>query len=174
MWACGSPSRRFKHVIFTPHSCVIVFGLVRTPALAATRLIAPYVNSDRILLAELALRGRLFEVPEFLFAPRDHPGCSIRSYPEPRARIVWFESGRKPYSSFPEFPEWNELFGYSGALLRSRLRPLERLSTPVHKYGNVFRQAAGRNASTAGVSFFINASRSSLVNRQSNGVAMDS
>ena len=48
------------------------------------------------------------------------------------------------------------------------------LSTAVHKYGNVFRYAAGRRTSAAVPSLFINAPRSALVKRQSNGVAIDS
>jgi hypothetical protein len=123
-WSADAPSTRFERVMFTPHSCVIVFGVVRSVALARTPLIESYVNSDRILLAELALMGRLYEVPDYLFARRDHPGCSIRSYPEPRTRIVWFEPSRKANFSFPE---WNEIFGYARAVARSKLTIGQRL-----------------------------------------------
>jgi RHS repeat-associated protein len=48
------------------------------------------------------------------------------------------------------------------------------LSTPVHKFGNVFCHAAGRSAAGAPSSFRRSVLRSSRVNRHSNGVAIDS
>ena len=48
------------------------------------------------------------------------------------------------------------------------------LSTPVHKFGNVFCYAATEGAGTCLSSFCISTARSFLVNRHSNGVAMRS
>jgi len=48
------------------------------------------------------------------------------------------------------------------------------LSTPVHKYGNVFCYAATESADVSPSSFRMSAARSSFVNRQSKGVAIDS
>jgi glycosyltransferase involved in cell wall biosynthesis len=115
-WDCSSASRRFQSLVFTPHACVAIFGLIRRTELARTPLIGPYVNSDRVLLAELGLRGRIHEIPEDLFSRRDHPGSSLRSFPDPRKRVVWFDPSKS--ASFA-FPEWNEMLGYAGAVSRA-------------------------------------------------------
>jgi glycosyltransferase involved in cell wall biosynthesis len=123
-WAGPSPSARFRGLVLTRHACVAVFGLIRRDALALTPLIAPYVSSDRVLLAELGLHGRIFEIPEDLFFRRDHPGSSLRSYPDPRDRIVWFDPSRS--ASFA-FPEWNEVLGYASAVRRGPVTAIERI-----------------------------------------------
>jgi glycosyltransferase involved in cell wall biosynthesis len=122
-WDGPLPSGRFHSLVFTPHACVAVFGLIRRDDLARTPLIAPYVNSDRVLLAELGLRGRIHEVPESLFFRRDHPGSSLRAFPDHRQRVVWFDPSK---SARFAFPEWNEVLGYAGAAARVPLPIAER------------------------------------------------
>ena len=122
-WADPARSRRFRSLIFTQHACTAVFGLIRREALAATPLIAPYVGSDRVLLAELALHGRVFEIPEELFSRRDHPGSSVRSFPDVRRRVVWFDP--KKSAKFA-LPEWNYVFGYAGAVHRAKVSLVDR------------------------------------------------
>lgn len=73
----STPSERLRHAflagawVFHP-----VFGLARRRALERTSLIGNYVGSDYVLLAELAMAGRCYEIPEFLFYRRQHPGRS--------------------------------------------------------------------------------------------------
>jgi glycosyltransferase involved in cell wall biosynthesis len=122
-WDGPSPSNRFHRLVFTAHACVAVFGVIRRDDLAQTALIAPYVNSDRVLLAELGLRGRIHEVPEPLFFRRDHPGSSLRAFPDHRQRVVWFDPSK---SARFAFPEWNEVMGYAGAVARVSLPMAER------------------------------------------------
>jgi glycosyltransferase involved in cell wall biosynthesis len=119
-WDSAAPSDRFRGLLFSQHACVAVFGLIRRSALAATPLIAPYVNSDRVLLAELGLHGRIHEVPEALFFRRDHPGSSVRSF-DHRRRVAWFDPAR---SARFAFPEWNLVLGYMCAVRRA---PVSRL-----------------------------------------------
>jgi glycosyltransferase involved in cell wall biosynthesis len=123
MWDSSSVSARFRSLVFTRHPCVAVFGLIRKADLFRTPLIAPYVGSDRVLMAELGLRGRLFEIPEYLMFRRDHPGTSLRSFPDPRFRVVWFDPSKSPRFAFPE---WNEAFGYGRAIMRVPLEARER------------------------------------------------
>jgi glycosyltransferase involved in cell wall biosynthesis len=123
VWDSASPSNRFRSLVFSRHACVVVFGVVRSSDLARTPLIAPYVNSDRVLLAEIGLRGRFFEIPEYLFFRRDHEGCSIRAY-DYRRRVVWFDPSKS--ASFA-FPEWNEMLGYAGAVARGPVEIVERM-----------------------------------------------
>lgn len=123
-WNSGSASQRFHSLVMVRHSCVAVFGLIRRDALSATPLIAPYVGSDRVLLADLGLRGRLHEIPDLLFFRRDHPGCSVRSFPDPRDRVVWFDPSK---SAGFAFPEWNEVLGYARAVRRAPVHVAVRL-----------------------------------------------
>jgi glycosyltransferase involved in cell wall biosynthesis len=124
VWDSSSAPLRFRSLAFTPHACVAVFGLARRDDLAGTPLIAPYVNSDRVLLAELGLRGRIHEIPEDLFFRRDHAGSSLRAFPDPRQRVAWFDP--KKSASF-SFPEWQTLAGYAGAVSRAPVRGVERI-----------------------------------------------
>lgn len=88
-----APRIRFSDLILTNHFCVAVFGVVRRSVLAKTHLIGKYVGSDRVLLAELGLRGKLFEVSEYLFHRRDHPQTSGRMF-NIYQRLSWFDPAR--------------------------------------------------------------------------------
>ncbi len=56
--------------------CNPCFGLHRRSVLSTTRLVEPYISSDVTLLAELALRGEFWEVPERMFFRRVHSTSS--------------------------------------------------------------------------------------------------
>ncbi|MEM8712155.1 MAG: glycosyltransferase family 2 protein [Planctomycetota bacterium] len=115
--------RRFAGAIDLQHGCYDVFGLIRRDALAKTKLIAPYLGSDRVLLAELALQGRMERVDETLFHSREHPQRSIRMRSE-SAREQWFASGR-PNAKFR--PNWRRLAAVREAVSRAELSLAERL-----------------------------------------------
>jgi glycosyltransferase involved in cell wall biosynthesis len=53
----------------------VIYGLIRTDVLKHTALIGNYIGSDRPLVAELTLYGKFWEIPEFLFYRRLHPGA---------------------------------------------------------------------------------------------------
>ena len=92
--SAGTPTRRFRDVLFREGPCYPVFGVVRREVLARTGLLGPYNGHDRPLLAELALHGRYAQVPERLFLNRDHPARSGRAYTGARARITWFDTSQ--------------------------------------------------------------------------------
>jgi glycosyltransferase involved in cell wall biosynthesis len=52
-----------------------IYGLMRTNVLRHTGLIGDYLGADRVLLAELALYGKFWEIPQVLFYRRLHPGA---------------------------------------------------------------------------------------------------
>jgi glycosyltransferase involved in cell wall biosynthesis len=90
----GDAPTRFHDLIMVNHFCVAVFGIFRRDVLAQTPLIAKYVGSDRTLLAETGLRGRMIEIPEYLFHRRDHPQTSGRMF-NVYNRLAWFDPARK-------------------------------------------------------------------------------
>jgi len=70
--------------------CNAVLGLVPLEVLRDTRRIGPWRASDHTLLVELALRGRIVEVPERLFARRRDARLPSPSNMTPEERARWF------------------------------------------------------------------------------------
>lgn len=77
----SSPSAavRFGAVIHARHQCEDFFGLYRRAALVGSGLHDNYSGSDRVLLAEMALRGPWVGVPDPLFLHREHEGRYTRA-----------------------------------------------------------------------------------------------
>jgi len=64
---------RFYNLILKPHLAVQQMGLIRADVLKKTDLHGSYPSSDEVLLADLALRGQYYEIPERLYFYRLHP-----------------------------------------------------------------------------------------------------
>ncbi len=116
------PSVRFRDLILGEHWCIDIFGVMRRAALAQTPLIGSFIGSDRVLLAELGLRGKFLRNPRILFHSRDHPDRSIRAI-DIRARAAWFDprlSGRIV------FPFWRTGIEYVRSIRRVPIRGAEK------------------------------------------------
>ena len=123
------PSDRFLDVVRLDRWCAELFGLMRADVLRSTRLLDRYVASDRILRAEMALRGRFGIVPQPLFLNRDHPGRSVRALPAHHLRGEWFDpalEGRRL------LPHWRILAEYSRCIRRAPIPPSERRRCHAH------------------------------------------
>jgi glycosyltransferase involved in cell wall biosynthesis len=117
------PSQRFFDLFTLSHDCETSYGLVRSEALRATDLQLNYTDSDRTLLAELALRGRFHQVPEYLFYKRYHPAMSTQQYSDWRGRMAWFTgAGARASGS----PYWMQLAHYLRIIRRTPLGGVER------------------------------------------------
>lgn len=92
-FAASSQAERFGNAIDERHFCVTVFGLVRMSVLMQTSKIMSYIGSDRSLIAEIALRGRIEHVPDVAFLSRDHRERSIRAL-KLDDRAAWFDASR--------------------------------------------------------------------------------
>jgi len=102
------PSERFGDMVCKQHNCVAIFGLVRTRQLLETNMLSAREDSDRHLLADLALRGPLFEIPEYLFKRREHKDAYSDSVPR-AGRMAWWDTSQ---SEVITFPEWRSLATY--------------------------------------------------------------
>lgn len=71
-----SPAQRFTDVLLGGSCAVDVLALMRTNALRKTRLMLPVYGAEKVLIGELSLLGRYFEIPEVLFDQRVHPKSS--------------------------------------------------------------------------------------------------
>jgi glycosyltransferase involved in cell wall biosynthesis len=123
------PSARFAKYATSCNEgsmCDPVFGLFRTSSLRQTALLGAYIGADMILLGEISLRGRIVEIPEYLFFERYHAGGSVLSNPTLDDRAAWFdlESRGKLVNQVPAY-RW--LWELCAAIHRAKLSPLETI-----------------------------------------------
>jgi glycosyltransferase involved in cell wall biosynthesis len=116
------PSDRFKAVLLGRGGCLDCHGVIRTETLRETRLYLPYFGSEKVLMSELALRGRHFEVPESLYDVRIHEQAAgnLRMRREQRHFI-------DPVAKRWKSDRLGLLFGYLDAVHRAELPLAERL-----------------------------------------------
>lgn len=114
----SKPHQRFRDLVCVSHDCTAVFGVFRSEILRRTSLIGNYVSSDRVLLAQLSLLGKFYEIPEFLFSRRIHPSATMVIPPSPYARTGWFDPAK---DGQPVFPAWRIFFEYIVSIYRSPL-----------------------------------------------------
>lgn len=117
------PTKRVHDLLFVKNNCYEVFGLVRSSVLRETGLMGAFPVGDRVLLTELAMRGRFHEIPEPLFYSREHDGRSVRRMVSQSERASWFDTR---YQGRVTFPEWRTLTEYTKAIHRAPLRPSQR------------------------------------------------
>jgi glycosyltransferase involved in cell wall biosynthesis len=67
------PAKRFGNLMCGDRGQRIMMGVIRRDVLDHTRLLADYVGSDRAFVGEIALHGRIVEIPEELWSSREHP-----------------------------------------------------------------------------------------------------
>jgi hypothetical protein len=117
------PQERFRDNIMITHWCFHVFGLTRSHVLKKTPLIGNYSGSDRVLLAELSLHGRFYEIDEYLFIQRQR--SPQRMFPNRRSRMAWFDPAKKNQTVFPE---WRVFFEFCNTIRRAPLSLNESLN----------------------------------------------
>jgi glycosyltransferase involved in cell wall biosynthesis len=117
----NDPIARFREML-SYHMCYQIFGVMRMSALRQLPPQGSYVNSDGVLLAQMSLLGRFYEVPGYLFISRRHQGQSSTILPvrvtQPRFRLTnryctlpcpeWWDPAKTRTLSFPEFRQLNE------------------------------------------------------------------
>ena len=101
----------------------VAFGLIRMSALRETLLIGNYQSSDRNLIAELALRGTFYEVPEHLFFRREHAQMSVKANRPASERAVWFDPSNR---GRVQFPNWRLFCEYVASVNRVPLRRADK------------------------------------------------
>jgi glycosyltransferase involved in cell wall biosynthesis len=117
-----APHERFRNVLTVVPDIISAFGLMRTSVFRATPGYITYPSSDAFLQAELALRGRMLEVPEFLFFRRLHPaaGHYVPLHDQ-------FEESDPGQGLRIFFPEWRRFGEYARSVLRVPMSPAEKL-----------------------------------------------
>ena len=116
--------KRFFEFVCVPHPCVAIFGVSRSDMLRETTLLENYAASDRPLLGEIALRGRMYELPQFLFHYRNHGEQSWRANPTRRDQEQWFDPARAQRITLPF---WRVMAEHLRSIQRVPLSASERL-----------------------------------------------
>ena len=115
---------RFRTTMSKGHAVLAQFGVVRTDVLRATAQLGTYPGSDRPLLGELALHGRLLEIPEELFLHREHANRAVHAHRDDHAMLAWWDPKRTGQISLPM---WRRLAAYLRAISRAPITPRDRI-----------------------------------------------
>lgn len=120
------PALRFEQVLFRRNwRCNPALGLIRTGPLGTEAPFGSFVGSDHVFLAELALRGKYFEVSDVVAYRRDHPGTSVRAYDSAYERNQWYNPHSRSRVLLPtlrHFVEYVRCIGRSPISLPHKLR----------------------------------------------------
>jgi glycosyltransferase involved in cell wall biosynthesis len=118
-----APSARFAWMVLRSHTCVDFFGLIRREALRDSLLHGPFHGADRALLAQLALRGRMIQLPAPLLAIREHPNRYTRAQRRSGERAAWHDGTN---GGQPGFPTWRLYREYLKMVRWEALSPTQR------------------------------------------------
>jgi glycosyltransferase involved in cell wall biosynthesis len=118
-----SAAERFAWMILRSHSCVDFFGLIRRETLQTSLLHESFHGADRALLAQLAIRGRMIQLPAPLVEMREHPNRYTRQNVRSADRAAWHDASKRGKLSFPTWRLYTE---YLKMVRRERMLPNER------------------------------------------------
>jgi glycosyltransferase involved in cell wall biosynthesis len=118
-----SPQERLRRVIFSGHWVNLFHGLTRARELAQTRLFPNYASGDYRLLGELCLRGKFFEIPDYLFFRRIHPDASMQN-----KSLEWQSEFFKGRPGCVELPLWHLCVDHCRTIVRSDLNARQKIS----------------------------------------------
>jgi glycosyltransferase involved in cell wall biosynthesis len=123
------PQDRLGKILWINWGSPPLYGIMRSSVLRKTLLLGSTYAADQILLAELALHGRFYEVPEELLLHREHANRSVHANPSRHALAVFQDPSN---AGRIIFPAWRVLRDYLAAIRRAPLNRQERLECRVH------------------------------------------
>jgi len=122
---------RFAGVLLGRSYCLDIYGLIRRDTLLSTRLMLPFWGPEKVLISELALRGKYEELAEPLFFFRIHDEASS-SLPGVQQQANWVGTATALSKLSPRFML---LKGYWTAVRHAPVRWTTRLRC----YGAIVR-----------------------------------
>ncbi|MEM1429725.1 MAG: glycosyltransferase family 2 protein [Pseudomonadota bacterium] len=130
-------AHRYYRALILGGTCFPIFGVFRTSALERSTLHRSYYGSDRALIAEAALQGRMLRVEEAVFYNREHPERSIRMV-DKAARSKWQDtSANAAISRMEHVSQLKHLFEIAGrhrdisSPFSARMQVLKFAASPV-------------------------------------------
>lgn len=125
------PHERFADMLSPRNTCWAIHAVVRSSSLSRTPLHGDYIDADRNLLAEIALLGRVYEIPRHLFLRRDHPQAYTRTYYSKdgfhnyRNQLDWWTGEKR--RRLIVLPHWKNCLEYLRSVNRVSLKYSDRL-----------------------------------------------
>jgi glycosyltransferase involved in cell wall biosynthesis len=122
----SQPHRRFRDLmrVVGDYACNAEQGIVRREVLLRTGMEADYHSADKVLLAELVLHGKIYEVPERLFYHRLHSATSTAMKKTADEWAQWFNPANAGKRTYPKLRRLLEFFR---AINRAPLTLAQRL-----------------------------------------------
>ena len=115
------------------------YAVIRTEVLRRTAMQGSYHHADRTIVAELGLHGPFYQVPDWLYFRREHPGQN--GGVSMRRRCVTMDPRRADRLRHPAVRLYGEyVWGYISAIRRAPLSAAERREC----YRHLARWFAGR------------------------------
>jgi glycosyltransferase involved in cell wall biosynthesis len=119
---------RFRSLLFEPGGDDF-YGVIRANVLRRVKPHDSYHHADRTFVAEIALHGPFYQVPELLYFRRDHPTRAERANPTKRTRCANLDPRRADPLRHPTARLLAEyVWGFVAAIRRAPLSPAERLA----------------------------------------------
>ncbi len=101
------------------------YGVMRTDVLRRTAMKESYHHADHTIVAELGLQGPFYQVPDWLYFRREHPGQNGRA--TMRSRCANMEPRRADRLRHPAVRLYGEyVWGYIAAIRRAPLSAADR------------------------------------------------
>jgi glycosyltransferase involved in cell wall biosynthesis len=123
-------NQRFRAAFDCDPWCNSAYGLIRRSTLLRTALHQPFPASDKALIIELAIHGKIFEVDEPLFYRRIHPGAYSYAVSSERDRSFYTPTALGRVT--PMRRAWPNTRAYLGAITRSSAGAGQKLSMLTH------------------------------------------
>ena len=86
------PHQRLARVLFKVHTVLSLLGVIRSTYLRRTRMRGSFIKDDRVLLAELALLGEIWEIPDVLWKIRFHDRNAHRLNRTVKDYMIWMDA----------------------------------------------------------------------------------
>ena len=127
-----SAPQRFRSVLVDPGGDDDG-AVIRTEVLRRTALNGSYYRADRTFVAELALHGPFYQVPDWLYFRRDHPDRAARAFSTVRGWCGNLDPRRADRLRNPVLRLYGEyIWGFISAIHRAPLTPAERYACYRH------------------------------------------
>jgi glycosyltransferase involved in cell wall biosynthesis len=123
-YSAPQPSIRFSDFVLKGTGTFEHFGLVRSSVLKKITLYEAYSLTDNVILAELSLQGKFFEIPEILFFIRSHAEQCTQKLPDRVEQTIWYDTRKHNKLAFPH---WKAIAGYARSINNASLTYDERL-----------------------------------------------
>ena len=102
------PCRRLAHVLRNVGYAYPLWGLIRASHLKRTRLLSAGAQNDYVLLAELALQGEFWELPDALLELRMHMNNAWGIGSQEQGNVAWFDNAKATRRSRQRLLAWTD------------------------------------------------------------------